>query len=280
MKKIRSIKYIDIFTNTNDSNLDFVIDITEPPYYNHSNDIDKTIIDIGNIIYNKSLKFGFSKVEASVFAKKAIQDNLNKYKVKRDVKKIIMKIYDSNRYNYNNDNKNDKYFLIEEDNDSKTIIRDHNPFVLCILNEISDIDAKFIKIILDKKKEICEIKYSNISNKIIKVLDLSITNKKINFLIKNIRDNKYALKINDGGNSITVSFFDNIIFSMSKINLSNIIKDNINKMDKSENTIIKSEDTIIKSEDTIIKSEDTIIRSEKTYKKRKIFNKKYLFLKK
>ena len=61
MKKVRSIKYIDLYVNTANSSIDYIIDITQPPYFNHSSNFEDNLYNIAKIIYNKSINLGFNK---------------------------------------------------------------------------------------------------------------------------------------------------------------------------------------------------------------------------
>ena len=71
MKQIRTIKYIDMFVPTNDFKEDHLIDITREPYYKKITDVTQNTFNICEIIYKKSLDYGFPISKAIDFSKNA-----------------------------------------------------------------------------------------------------------------------------------------------------------------------------------------------------------------
>ena len=235
MKRIRSIRFIDLYTYTDDYSLEYVIDITSSPYFYPHVDITQNLIDIGKIIYNKSINLGFTKLQSSIFAKKAIIENMKQFNVDYDPANIVMKIYnDKNKSRISSKN---TYFYIEKNNKSEFIIHDYNPSIMCLLKELGNVSAKFIKLsfnLIDKKVIIA---YCSNLNKIIDIMDTDISDNILK-IIKSKNKNLFAINVLEEKNSLNISLFDHQIFELTKVSLRNIIQSielkNLDPINKTE----------------------------------------------
>ncbi|VVU94704.1 hypothetical protein CPAV1605_429 [seawater metagenome] len=233
MKKIRSIRFIDIFTYTDDHSLEYVIDLTKKPYFYPDINIMENLINIGKIIYRKSLSLGFTKIESAIFAEKAIKSNMKKFNVDYDISTIVMKIYDDDLLLRKENNK--LMYFIQKNNSNEIIIQDHNPSVTCILKELSGIDAKYIELVFNLKSNLVTISYCSHLNKIVKIIDIDTTDTIIQHIKGNINNSfKFFVDIKEDKNSITISLFQKNIFSLTKITIQNIIKDNLELLEENE----------------------------------------------
>ena len=87
MKTIQTIKYINMFTKTNDHNIEYLIDLTVVPYCKQDKNIKIHIKNICSIIYEKSLSYGFNKLQSIEFSKSAAYDHL----IKMNITDIVLR---------------------------------------------------------------------------------------------------------------------------------------------------------------------------------------------
>lgn len=249
MKKIRSIKYIDLFVNTNNSSIDYIIDITQPPYFTHSFNFEDNLQNIVKIIYNKAINLGFNKIKSIDFSKTAALDYCKCNNYNFDYKNIIHNIskIPDNKINYNKIKYN---YLILKSDSKKIIIDEYNSEILFLIKELSNLDLEKIRLefILNEQKVNCFIFPKNQGIK--KVTDFDLKPNIILSLLKkrnNFNNYKSFLNLINNSSSVEFKIFDQIIFSITKSTLKQIIKSFISEIDNLNIVEKKEDEQIIKN---------------------------------
>ena len=244
MKTIRTIKYIDMFVPTIDHHLDYLIDITVEPYYFKVSDLHQNILNIFQIIYKKSLDYGFKKLEAIEFAKKAalfhLEDvNINKKSKDEILKKSIEKIIDvdPNQIKIDMSKVSESEFIVVKNDNSEITIHDYDIVGIEILKHLVDLEAKMICYNIDIDQKMIKISFLDFKNKFNLITDLKLSTENIKFIKENINTKKKLLDITMENEKIQIFFLEKEIFNTKDCKL------NLGDSDINDSTTIDSDES-------------------------------------
>lgn len=275
MKTIRTIKYIDMFVPTIDHHLDYLIDITVEPYYFQVSDLNQNILNIFQIIYKKSLDYGFKKLEAIEFGKRAVSSHLEGINISKKSKdeilqKSIEKIIDidPNQIKIDMSKVSDSEFIVVKNDDSEITIHDYDIVGIEILKHLVDLEAKMICYNININQKIIKISFLDFKNKFNLITDLKLSTENIKFIQENINTKKKLLDITMENEEIQIFFLEKEIFNTKDCKLNIGETDDINDSttidsDESSNIIESFDNSKFISKDEL-KNSKTNLKSTPT----------------
>jgi len=253
-----------MFVPTNDFKEDHLIDITREPYYKKVTDVTQNTFNICEIIYKKSLDYGFPISKAIDFSKNAglahLENNPNADNIIKDV---------INRLNNNSRNLSSsssesikcikspkrKFEIVEETNE-KIIIHDHCETGIEILKHLVGIESKMIIYELNVIKSCISISFLDFKGTQFKITDFNLSKKNIKFIREKIKVKNEIVTIMEVSNNIKVFFLGKMIYDTKE----GKIIDNDFDMRNLSSSESESEEKEIKPYEEIIlenNSEDT-----------------------
>ena len=264
MKQIRTIKYIDMFVPA-DSDVDHLIDITKEPYYKKVSDISVNTFNICEIIFKKSLDYGFSVDKAIIFSKKAgyehLENNSNADTIINDVINQLVKEHktQSPKYNINNIPSTDnKEFKIIKDNDQQIIINDYCNTGIEILKHLVGIESKMIIYELNIIQQSISVSFLDMKDTQFKITDFNLSSENIKFIIENLKTKDEIITVKEISENIQVFFLGKMIYDTKEGKRSN---DDIMKHLSTTDEDTETEESITPYEDVVkheYNDEDTV----------------------
>jgi hypothetical protein len=218
MKQIRAIKYINMFVPA-DSDVDHLIDITVEPYYKKVPNVTENIFNICEIIFKKSLDYGFSVDKAKEFSQKAgfehLKNNSNADKIINDIINQLVEEYktESNRSNLNNiPSTNNKEFEIVIENDQHIIINDYCNTGIEILKHLVGIESKMIIYELNIVKKLISISFLDLKDTQFKITDFNLSYDNVKFITDNLKIKNEIITVKEISENIQVFFLGKMIY--------------------------------------------------------------------
>lgn len=306
MKQIRTIKYIDMFVPNNDSTEDHLIDITREPYYKKVSDVYLNTFNICEIIYKKSLDYGFPSEKAIEFSKNAGLSHLESNPDANNIiKKVINRLENESKILSSSESiksikSGKKEFKIVEETNEKIIIHDHCETGIEILKHLAGIESKMIIYELNIVKSCISISFLDIKGTEFKITDFNLGKKNVKFIKEKIKVKNEIVTVTEVSNNIKVFFLGKMIYDTKEgkifdkdYNMRNLSSDEEEEESNLEikpyNEIVlenNSEDTIesdleINNEDTeVLEYNNKLINNTKSNTKNKILINPLLLIKK
>lgn len=220
MKQIRTIKYIDMFVPTNDFKEDHLIDITREPYYKKVTDVTQNTFNICEIIYKKSLDYGFPISKAIDFSKNAglahLENNPNADNI---IKDVIDRLSNNSKILSSSSSESircikspKRKFKIVEETNEKIIIHDHCETGIEILKHLVGIESKMIIYELNVVKSYISISFLDFKGTEFKITDFNLSKKNIKFIREKIKVKNEIVTIMEVSNNIKVFFLGKMIY--------------------------------------------------------------------
>ena len=223
MKQIRTVQYIDLFASSCDQTIDFLIDITRLPYYKKVSDVNQNIFNICEIIYKKSLDYGFSVEKAIEFSQNAALDhllNVSDIEKKNIIKNAIDKLSNipsgANKYKSSSSSDDLTEYIIVKNDEKKILIHDNCNTGIEILKYLSGIESKTIIYDLDIIKSTINVSFLDYNNTQFQITDFNLRKSDIIFIKENINLKQEIITVEEKSNNILVYFLGKLIFDTSE----------------------------------------------------------------
>jgi len=237
-----------MFVSNNDSNVDHLIDITREPYYKKVNDINQNIFNICEIIYKKSLDYGFSTSKSLEFSRNAGLEHLeNNPNANQILDKIMKKLSNDKNIlsssesirclNYSKEELSKEFSIVEE-TEEKIIIHDHCQTGIEILKHLVGIESKMIIYELSIIDSCISVSFLDNKGTEFKITDFNLSKKNVRFIKEKIKIKHEIITVIEVHNNIKVFFLGKMIYDTKE---GKIVDDEYNMRNLSSEE--ESEDT-------------------------------------